>query len=153
MTHLKRRLVLLFIVLIFVACGSDTELSGELLEGPEGASLCLAQDGDVVVRAWFQECRECTSIEQPSCSLSRDGDVVVVSSSSTRLEDVQEAVACTTGCVDVLVECGTVAAPMGDLEIRHGDEVFLVGVPIPASDRDVSPCAEDVVLPDPQGRR
>ena len=48
MTHPRHRLGLPISALMFLACGSDTELSVEVLEGPGGASLCLAQDGDVL---------------------------------------------------------------------------------------------------------
>lgn len=126
------------------ACGSSTTLE-DVQEND--ASLCLDQGNDVTVTAWFRECRPCTSIEEPVCTLTPDGEILRVETSSVRVRREEEGVACTDGCRDVLVECGTVQVDDGPQEIRHGDEVHVVTAPISTSGIDVHPCANEMVLP------
>lgn len=139
-----RRVVPLLCLLSATACGSSKTLEDVQLND---ASLCLDQGNDVAVTAWFRECRSCTVIEEPTCSLVLDGDVVRVETSSVRVRREEEGVACTDGCTDVLVECGSVDVDDGPLEVQHGEEVHDVTAPVPASGIDVHPCASELVLP------
>ncbi|MEZ4445410.1 MAG: hypothetical protein R3B72_40425 [Polyangiaceae bacterium] len=134
--------------LVIMALGGGCGADDTIVDNEGSAKLCLQQDNSVVISAWFEECRSCTHIERAECSLTVDGSTIVVSSSSERIRQEEEGVACNTGCREQFVACGEVSLPDGQYTVTHGDESYSITVPVTATAQDW-PCAGALLLPEP----
>lgn len=110
------------------SCSATSEAPVYTLGTGEGTACASAAEGGVEVRVSFDECVVCSHAVTATCTVTQDGDRLVVASSA-EIDPGQCACGSWDECFPVDAVCGTAVAP-GEYTLVYGDAEAAVTVDV-----------------------
>jgi hypothetical protein len=113
------------LALALVGCQGDNTVHDQ-------GEVCItsaATDAPLEVRVTLDECiSACVDNEIETCSISREGNVLTLSSTFSYAEADEEEI-CIAVCNAQEATCSTEALPAGSYTLEHGDDSYTLDVP------------------------